>query len=414
MLAALERDLEGEPFVVVGVHSPKFPNENDPELVREAVRRYAISHPVVVDPGRRIWDEWGVRAWPTLVIVDGTGEIVAAGAGEPDAGVLREAIDALIDLGRREGTLDAPPLPLRPEPVPEGTLAYPGKVIADGERVFVADTGHDAVVELDREGREVRRSGGFRHPNGLALAGDALYVADTGAGAVRRVTDRVETVADGLRSPWDLAWDGQRLFVAMAGSHQIWVYEPEADRIRPFAGTGHEVRRDGPVATAAFAQPSGLALLDGSLYVADSEISSVRAIDDLDGEPTVRTVCGSGELFGFGDRDGTGAEALLQHPIGIAAGDGVLYVADSYNHKVRRVDPQSGECVTLFGDGTPERLAELLPAGRLLPAAPGAPAFHEPEGLALLGDELLVADTNNHRVVAVRLDDGARRVFAGS
>jgi hypothetical protein len=224
----------------------------------------------------------------------------------------------------------------------------------------------------------------------------------------------VETVAEGLRSPWDLAWDGRRLFVAMAGSHQIWAYEPDADRIAPFAGTGHELRRDGPAGQAAFAQPSGLALLDGSLYVADSEISSIRAIDDLDGEPTVRTVCGSGELFGFGDRDGVGAEALLQHPIGIVAGDGVLYVADSYNHKVRRVDPRTGECVTLFGDGTPERLPEVLPGARLLPATPDAPAFHEPEGLAVLDGELLVADTNNHRVVAVRLEDGARRVLVGS
>jgi hypothetical protein len=135
-----------------------------------------------------------------------------------------------------------------------------------------------------------------------------------------------------------------------------------------------------------------------SLYIADSEISSVRAIDDLHGEPTVRLVCGSGELFGFGDRDGAGEEVRLQHPMGIAAGDGVLYVADSYNHKVKRVDPTTGECRTIAGG------LERLPVT-------GEPGFWEPEGLAVADGKLLVADTNNHRIVELDLDGGGRRTF---
>lgn len=429
MLARLERELEAEAFVCVGVHSPKFPNERDADAVRQAVRRYGVTHPVVVDPGRRIWDEFGVDAWPTLVLLDADGAIAAAGSGEPDPAALEAAIRELLP------AQSPPPLPLRPEPAPPGSLSYPGKVIAAGGLVHVADTGHGQVVECDEEGKELRRFSGFRNPNGMALIGEALYVADTGAhslaavsladGEVRRVAgtgemarglqrgpgDALETP---LRSPWDLAWDGSLLYVAMAGSHQIWFYDPAVEETGPFAGTGHELRRDGPVEQAAFAQPSGLALLDGGLYVADSEISSVRAIADLGGWPTVSTVCGAGELFGFGDRDGVGDRALLQHPIGVAAGDGVLYVADSFNHKIRRVDPASGECTTLFGGGGPERLSELLPGAPLRPAAPFEPAFHEPEGLAVLGGTLLVADTNNHRVLAVSLETGERRVFLGS
>lgn len=410
MLAALERELEDEPFVVIGVHSPKFPNERDADMVREAVRRYGVTHPVVVDPGRRIWDEWAVNAWPTLVLVDAEGRIAAVGSGEPDLGALREAVVALLPDD------SAPPLPLRPEPVAPGSLAYPGKVIVAGARVFVADTGHDQVVVCDRDGRELQRIGGFHHPNGMALVREALYVADTGNHSIRRVdlgTERVETVAEGLRSPWDLAWDGELLYVAMAGSHQIWFYDPAVDEAGPFAGTGHELRRDGPVAEAAFAQPSGLALLDGALYIADSEISSIRAIDDLGGLPTARTVCGSGELFGFGDRDGVGEAALLQHPIGIAAADGLLYVADSFNHKVKVVDPRTQECRTLFGNGESERLPELFHGAPLAPASAEAPAFFEPEGLAVADGELYVADTNNHRVLAISLADGARRVLVG-
>lgn len=437
MLAALERKLDGEPFLVVGVHSPKFPNEHDEAMVREAVRRYGVAHPVVVDPGRRIWDEWGVSAWPTLVVVNADGEVVAAGAGEPDADALEEVVRELLDLGRREGTLAAADgLPLRPEPAPPGSLAYPGKVIVAGDRIYVADTGHDAVVECDREGTELRRfSDEFHHPNGLAVVDGLLYVADTGNHALRAIdlaTGEARLVAGTgargsarsdwgpaletpLRSPWDLVWDADDgvLYVAMAGSHQIWLFDPRTDEIGPFAGTGHELRRDGPAAQAAFAQPSGLALLDRSLYVADSEISSVRAIDDLHSFPRVRTVCGSGELFGFGDRDGIGEDVLLQHPIGIAAGDGFLYVADSFNHKVKRVDPATGECRTLFGNGTAERLPELFPGAPLRPASPDEPAFFEPEGLAVHGERLLLADTNNHRVLAVDLATGDRRLLVG-
>ena len=430
MLAAVERALEDEPFVAIGVHSPKFPNERDPEMVREAVRRYGVTHPVVVDSGMRIWQRYGVNAWPTLVLVDAEGEIAGAGSGEPDADALLAAVRRVIDEGRRRGTLRGAPLPLRREASVPGSLAYPGKVIADDSRVFVADTGHDQIVVCDADGAERYRIGSgepglvegsreaarFRHPNGMALARDTLYVADTGNHAVRAVDLRrgaVSTVARSLRSPWDIACDGTLLYVAMAGSHQIHAYELGSHALRRFAGTGYERCVDGPAGVACFAQPSGLVLDGGVLYVADSEVSSVRAIDDLHGSPAVRTVCGSGELFGFGDRDGISSAALLQHPMGIAAGGGRLFVADTFNHKVKVVDPASGECRTLFGDGTPERLAELVPGKPLRAAAAGEPAFFEPDGLAWREGELLVADTNNHRVLAVSIADGARRVLVG-
>ena len=413
MLAALERELEGRPFVAIGVHSPKFPNERDEEMVREAVRRYGVTHPVVVDPGHAVWGEYGVRGWPTLVLIDAEGYVAAAGSGEPALDSLREAVESLLPEG------SPPALPLRPEPAPPGSLSFPGKVVADGDRVWIADTGHGQLVACDLAGRELERLDGFHHPNGIVRAGDDLYVADTGSHTIVRVRDgRVETIAgtgemartltvDGagarevaLRSPWDLAWDGELLYVAMAGSHQIWFYDPSVDEIGVFAGTGHELRRDGPADEAAFAQPSGLALLDGALYVADSEISSVRRVS-LGLEPEVSTVCGSGDLFGFGDRDGVGDDVLLQHPLGIAARDDVLYVADSFNHKVKRVDPRSRECRTLFGGL--QRLPETAPE----------PGLWEPEGLTVAGRELLVADTNNHRIVAYDLESGARRVFFG-
>ncbi len=416
MLAALERELEDAPFLAIGVHSPKFPNERDPEMVRQAVARYGITHPVVIDSGMEIWRQFGVRAWPTIAVLDPEGRIVVAGAGEPVAAMLRRVVLETLDEAERAGTLDPKPLPLHHEAAPRGSLAYPGKVLAAGGKVFVADTGHNQVVELDTRGEERRRFGGFHHPNGLAFAGKTLYVADTGAHALRAVSldsGEVETLAEGLRSPWDLALHDGLVYVAMAGSHQIWRFDLASGAFDVFAGTGRELRIDGPAEEAAFAQPSGLAVLGSSLYIADSEISSIRAIDGLGGDPVVRTVCGSGELFGFGDRDGTGTEVLMQHPIGIAAGKRGVYVADTFNHKIRRVDPASGKCHTVFGNGDPERLAELWPGAPLTDGSLDAPAFFEPEGLAIAGGAVLVADTNNHRVLAIRLKDGARRVLFG-
>lgn len=449
MLAALERQFQDDPFVVVGVHSPKFPTERDPEMVREAARRYGVTHPVVVDAGMNVWRDFGVKAWPTLVLVDAEGWIAASGAGEPDAEMLASAVRRLLAAGREKGALAAGPPPgLRPEPAPLGSLSYPGKVAAAGGKIFVADTGHHQVVVCDAQGREETRIGSgvpgaadgrfaecsLNHPNGLAPAGDVLYVAATRSHTIRAcdlAAGTVSTVAGtgqkgaglavsggpatavALRSPWDLSWDGRRLFVAMAGSHQIWVLDPAAGEIRVLAGTGREIRRDGPAAAASFAQPSGIALLDGALYVADSEISSVRVIEDLDGEPRVRTVCGSGELFGFGDRDGFTDAARLQHPMGIAAGEGRLWLADTFNHEIKVIDPGTGECRTAFGAVEAERKAELVPGEAFKPAGPGAPAFWEPEGLAVRGDELLVADTNNHRLLAVSIPTGRRRALLG-
>ena len=198
----------------------------------------------------------------------------------------------------------------------------------------------------------------------------------------------------------DLAWDGELLYVAMAGTHQIWFHDPATGETDAYAGTGRELRIDGPIGQAAFAQPSGLAFLDDSLYIADSEISSIRAIDGLRAFPKARTVCGSGELFEFGDRDGIGDEVLLQHPLGVAAGDGELWVADSFNHKVKRVDPTSGECRTAFGGL--ERLPIL-----------SEPGFWEPEARLPRGQALRRRhEQPPHR--RARHGGGARRTLVGA
>lgn len=466
MLAAVEQDLADEPFVVVGVHSPKFPTEGDGELVREAVRRHGVTHPVVVDTGHAVWDAYGVRAWPTLVVVRPDGTIRGMASGEPD----REPLVALVRevLAEQSGRLVRDPLPLRPEPATDGALAHLGGLAVlggaglRGEAFVVADTGHHQLVVCGADGVERRRIGAgapglvdgpaanarFRHPHGLAVdtttRPPALVVADTGNHAVRRVdlaSGAVRTLAGtghrgrggvtsgpalrtDLRSPWDVAvHPGGAALVAMAGSHQLWGVEASGPVTiaAVLAGSGREARVDGDHATAAFAQPSGLAwgrAPDGSLpavYVADSETSAIRRV--VDG--AVTTVAG-GDLFAYGLVDGAGDDARFMHPVGIAAAtggvlDGLLLVADTLNHAVRTVDPGTGEVRTLIGTGEPfdAALAVLEHRPSLPPDVRAAACCREPEALAWDGARLLVADTGNHRVLAVDPATGAAAVLVG-
>jgi DNA-binding beta-propeller fold protein YncE len=182
----------------------------------------------------------------------------------------------------------------------------------------------------------------------------------------------------------------------MAGHHQIWVMDLKRQRLRPFAGCGRENILDGRRDEACFAQPSGLTSDGKFLYVADSEVSAVRAIP-LDGTGEVRTLVGEG-LFKFGDVDGTGNAVRLQHALGVAYHGGKLYVADTYNSKIKLLDPQNRACRTFLG-GEPQ--------GWLT-----ARAFYEPGGLSVAGDKLYVADTNAHRVRVVDLKTKAVSTLA--
>lgn len=417
-------------LVVIGVHSAKFDAERDVENIRSAILRYEIEHPVVNDRDLRVWDAYAVRAWPTVVLIDPVGKIVATRAGE---GVF-DAFDGLIAQtivgADRAGELDRAPLDLRPERAGAmtGVLAFPGKVLADEHsgRLFIADSGNNRIVvtTLDGEVLDVAGSGAigrddgsfeaatFNHPQGMALDGDALYVADTENHALRRLHLRQRTVTTiagtgrqavrvgqtgvparvDLSSPWDLSLDSNLLFIAMAGVHQIWYMDVRAGRIEPYAGSGAEGLVDGTRSQAALAQPSGITSDGRRLYFADAEASAIRWADLPPGH-FVGTIVGRG-LFDFGDRDGIGNRAALQHPLGITHHAGELYVADTYNNKIKRVNARRTSVETLLGTGE---------AG----LRDGEPAlFDEPGGVSYADGRLFIADTNNHAIRVAPVDGG--------
>ena len=428
-LRKLEEKYAGE-LVVLGVHSPKFTSERETENLRHALLRHRIGHPVVNDRGFDVWGSYGCRAWPTLVFVDPEGKVIGKHEGEIPYEALDELVGQMVAEFDRNGTLDRWPVDFGRESEKDAQLSFPGKVLAEESagRLFIADTGHNRVIVASLEG-EVRHvigagtagliDGGFPearfdHPQGMSLAGEALYVADTENHAIRRVdlaSQRVVTVAGtgeqggrlasperaketALRSPWDLALHGDLLFIAMAGLHQLWVLDIKAERIRVHAGNGREAPIDGPLLSASLDQPSGLATDGKLLYFADSEASAIRTAS-LEEVGSVGTIVGQ-DLFVFGDVDGMGDAVRLQHPLGICFHDGVLYVADSYNNKIKRVLPLTRSAITFAGTGEPGH--------RDGPAA--SAQLHEPSGLSVAGGKLYVADSNNHAIRVADLATG--------
>ncbi|MHC4696852.1 MAG: thioredoxin-like domain-containing protein [Planctomycetota bacterium] len=432
-LAHLEHKYRDDPVTFIGVHSAKFTNEASPETIRAAILRYEMRHPVVVDDNMKIWRAYGVRSWPTLVVIDSTGHVSRAVAGEGNRDVIDSTIARALEHGQANDTLADGPLNLQREQSVRATsgLAFPGKVLADAGtgRLFVADSNHNRIVvaELpDVSGRsrvvavvgtgKIGAKDGpadqatFNHPQGLTLGHGKLYVADTENHLIRsvdldslNVTTIVGTgemsndrggglmgIQQGLNSPWDLTIEGSTLYVAMAGTNQIWRIDLPVGFARALAGTGRENIVDGPTEQAALAQPSGICIAGGNIFFADSEVSAVRGIDMA--SERVFTVIGEG-LFSFGDVDGVHPQAKLQHPLGVEAQDLALLVADTYNHKIKRVDPGARSVTALYGTGKP---GAATPDGQI--------AFFEPGGLSLAGDRLYVADTNNHRIVEINLE----------
>lgn len=407
--------------VVIGVHSPKFAHEAEHAAVADAVERYGVAHPVLDDPELATWKQYAVRAWPTLVVVDPEGYVVAQHAGEGHVHAIERLVTELAAEHGAKGTLrrgDGPYVPPEPEPT---TLRFPGKALPlPSGNLLVSDTTRHQLVELAADGETVVRrigQGGrglvdgpedrarFQEPQGLALLPDgSVVVADTVHHALRRFdpeTGRTTTLAGtgrqwmrgaatsgparetDLSSPWDVAWWQGRVWIAMAGVHQLWTYDPEDGTVAVAAGTTNEGLVDGPAAEAWFAQPSGLAATADRLWLADSETSALRWVDP---DGAVHTAVGTG-LFDFGHRDGAAGQALFQHPLGVTAlPDGSVAVADTYNHALRRYDPATGEVTTLATD------------------------LREPSDVVLVGEDIVVVESARHRLTRLRLPEEAVRV----
>jgi thiol-disulfide isomerase/thioredoxin len=433
-LKRLEKKYPNE-LVVIGVHSAKFENEKDTENIRRIILRYEIEHPIVNDADFKIWSAYAVTAWPTRYLIDPAGYVIGKLSGEGGYEALDKVIGDTIVEFRKRGELNEAPLKLVLEKAKVGDLplAFPGKIVADekNDRLFIADSDHNRIVITRLDGALLETVGTGTHgaddgafdratffrPQGMVLDGDTLYVADTENHLIRQVdlkTKTVKTIAGTgeqmrkygnsgparevpLNSPWDLQLVGRTLYIAMAGPHQIWQMDLDKQEVSTFAGSGREARIDGPVGEAGFAQPSALATDGKTLFVSDAEANIIRAIN-LGPGAKVRTLVG-GDLFDFGDKDGLGDAVRLQHPLGLARWNNKLLIADTYNHRIKLLDPAAREVTAFAGSGKPGQNDG------------NKPSFYEPGGLAVVKDKLYVADTNNHAIRVVDLKTKATKTL---
>lgn len=415
-------------LVVIGVHSAKFHNEKIRESIAQAVIRYDIEHPVIVDNNFEIWKTYGIDSWPSFILIGPDRQIIGRASGEGIFERMDAVMGKLASVYQEAGKLNRGRMHFAPlTSAASGTyLRFPGKVEADeaSRRLFISDSNHHRIVvanpdsdvlEIIGSGVSGRRDGTFEEaeffrPQGLAFdpIRRRLYVADTENNLIRMadmLERKVTTIAGSdisgedrrgklikeagafpeifLSSPWDLTILGRYLYIAMAGYHQIWRLDLDTLGLEAYAGSGAEGILDGQRLEASLAQPSGITTDGRDLYFADSETSALRMIR----EDAVTTLVGKG-LFVFGDQDGPFPEARLQHPIGVHYHENALYLADSYNHKVKKADLRTREVTTLIGTGTAGRRdGDALRAG-----------LHEPNDLAFLDGRLYIADTNNHAV----------------
>jgi sugar lactone lactonase YvrE len=381
---------------------------------------------VINDKDFAVWNSWGAQAWPSTALIDPAGRAVGIRAGEGVYDAVEPIIAALVAEFDASGQLDRTPitLALEADTAPNRPLAYPGKVVAVDGRLWIADTGHNRILEVDPATGDVLAAYGsgaqgdvdgptteatFNAPQGLAVADTVLYVADTNNHLIRAidlVTGEVSTIAGtgaqgwppatgpaqstALSTPWDVLFSDGILYIANAGTHQIWVLNTATGVLGPLIGSALEGTGNGAFQQAELAQPSGLALAGDQLFFADSESSSIR-VGYLAAYTTALVVGGDANLFEFGDDDGTGNEARLQHPLGLAVSGTTLYVADTYNSKIKRIDTANDSITSWlgdesgWGDGT-------------------SPLFDEPGGLSLDNGILYVADTNNHTIRMIDVD----------
>jgi DNA-binding beta-propeller fold protein YncE len=405
-------------LVILCVHVPAFPAERRSRHVLKAVNRLHVPFPVINDAREELCRLYGITGRPARVLIDREGCLVGTLTGTGKLSRLEQVIAHQLD--RQGGTEKTAALPIRlkQNAEPRSELCFPGRLVVARDRIYLSDAGHHRVLVTSLDGHVLRQYGGegegfidgeggsaaFSNPQGMAIADEFLFVADTGNHALRRInlrTDEVVTLAgngkpagqfsgpgtvpaqSALHSPADVVYSRGRLFISMTGMHQIWSLSLLTNTLEMFSGCGREGLQDGPPDKACFAQPGGMTVSDGRLYVVDATTSAVRCLNPDNGH--VSTLVGDG-LYSCGNRDGRGTTARLQFPLDIAsdAVQGMLWVSDTYNNRIRRIGINSGVVSSIL---------------------PGRP-LDEPGGLAFDGNTLYIANTNAHEVLRVNPDSG--------
>lgn len=406
-------------LTVVAVHTPKFEAERDARIPLKALNRMGCRLPVVQDKLFLLWQHFEILAWPTVVLIGADGRVQQRFVGDHQRQLIDAAVQSLLDeAGAQQRVFGVQPFAYKPEP--RMPLLFPSGIAVGPSHLYIADSGHHRVLECTHDGRILRTFGSgtpdyadgnsaecsFHSPRGLHLTRDALLVADTGNHALRRIallngeTDTVvgtgqrrqpdegpgsSPTTTALDTPWGVTGSHDKLYISLAGAQQIWEYDQVGRSLRVLAGSGQIGFADGAGERAMLAQPSGMALVQQSLYVADSAASAIRNVHIAAGQ--IHSLIGHG-LFEFGCQDGARQSGLLQYPLDIAMDpkQAQLWIADTYNNQIRALRLGGGELRTLQLDYV----------------------LHEPAAIAAGADALWLANSHSHEVL--RIDPDTRQV----
>ena len=401
----------GPSLTVIGIHSAKFLNERETRNIKAAIDRYEIRHPVINDWSFTIWDKFGIRAWPSFVLINPDGKVIKKFEGEGEGKNIKNEILKL--KASFKGKIEEKPLLIDAEVSPQSPLKFPNKITfaQDIKTIFISDTGNNRILATDLTGKIKYALSGFHQPHGLLYHKNSLIVADTKNHQIKQVDLKTKnvTVLAGtgfrghtyhpqnkpaievpLASPWALESykSPDLLAVAMAGLHQIWVYDFNSKQFSVLAGNGTEAMHDGKYPMNALAQPSALSFYDDKLYFLDAESSSLRVLHDR----FLTTIIGKG-LFEFGFSDGLPPQAQLQHPQGLSVTQDGAVIADTFNHALRLYNFKTRVLSTLSGQGR-----SGFKNGNFKEAL-----FNEPSGVIRIKNSYFVTDTNNHQIRVVNL-----------
>lgn len=402
-------------LTVIAVHTPKFEAERDPRIAQKTLNRLGCRMPAIHDPLFLLWQHYHLNAWPSVVLIDAAGEVQHRLLGDHQRSAIDLAVQGMLDrAGAQQRVFGVQSLDLRREP--RLPLAFPCGIAVGPSHLYIADSAHHRILECTHEGRVLRSFGSgtpgyvdghpaessFHGPRGLHLGRDALYVADTGNHALRRIallngeSDTVAgtgqrrqfgegmgsvATATALDTPWSVTGSNDKLYISMAAAQQVWEFDQVQRSLSVLAGAGEIGFADGAGDRALMAQPAGMALVQQSLYVADSAASAIRSISVTGGQ--IHSLVGHG-LFEFGIQDGVRQSALLQYPLDIALDPSqpTLWIADTYNNRIRFLRLGGGDLRSLQLDYV----------------------LYEPAAIAVAAGALWIANTHAHEVLRFDLE----------
>ncbi len=418
----------GNKLLVIGIYSAKFDSEKNYQLIENAVLKHDITHPILVDDDLKIWNNFKIKAWPSFVLINPHGNEVETYVGENS--VVEMSRDVKKIISRYRYRLNSNPLPITPEKYNKigNVLRFPSKLAYSSSlsyksrqysAIFISNSGQNNIVISALNGDIIEKIGGaeeglvdgifddatFNSPSGILFNDNKLYVADSGNHALRVIDFKeglvktlvgsgvkgdvisdataIDAALVNLSSPSDVEFfpDKNTIAISNSGTNQILLYHLKDHKISVLAGSGKEGMLDGKGRASSLAQTSDMSAFQGKLYFLDALTSSLRVVDK---SGDVKTLIGQGEKFGHAN--GAKEKALMQHPLALTVDNSGVYIADSFNHRIRKYDFSSKQIRDLVGAESDDDFGAKT-------------RFDSPEGIISIANNFYISDSGNNRLL---------------